>query len=141
MNANFQTVTDGLIEFEVDGQFTIDLTRGYDLKLEVEYPLVFLSRVATKSSLTFDVSGSQKTAKWDASFKYDELDKSISLEGRLTNKDFSFLIKSNIPTIEEVKGKIAWTDETNKTKVTFLFAAKGAKQVQVKPCSRLNILK
>lgn len=122
---------DGLTEVDIDGYLKIDLTRGYDYKFEIEYPLVLLERLITKSSLVINVSGSQKSAKWDGSFKYDQIDSKVSLEGRLTQKDFSFVVKSNIPSIEEVKGKIAWSEEANKTKVTFLFAAKGSKQIQV----------
>ena len=126
----YEVLQDAVVEIKLDASLDIQLTRGFDLKIYFFLPSVNVEPFNIKSSLNAEIAGTQKSGKFVASYADGKKNYNIGLDGKLTEKDFAFIAKTNIGKVTEVKGKVGWSSEQNKTKVNVMLMLNGAKVLQ-----------
>ena len=117
---------------DIDASLDVQLSKGFDLKLYFLIPRLTPQSITLKSALALEIAGPQKSGKFIATLKEgDTLKYSVAVDGKLSDKDFIFTIKTNIGKLNELKGKVSWAaDAANKTKITMALLLNGGKFLQ-----------
>ena len=142
----YKTVQDDKIAIDIDTSLDVQLTRGFDLKIHFLIPELNPVAVDIKAKLAVELSGTQKSGKFTASFVSEATNYSIDFDVKSTGNEVQFLAKTNFGRPGELKGRVGWTVEQNKTSVKFLLMVNGAKFLQgsvafdKKPFTRLLIV-
>jgi hypothetical protein len=126
----YKVEQEGTVITDIDASIDIQLTKGFDLKIHFDFPAVLPEPFDLKASLEAEVAGPQKSAKFTASYVSGAKKYNFLLEGKLSDKELAFLMKSNVGGISEFKAKVGWQTEQNKTKINFLSMLNGAKFLQ-----------
>jgi len=128
----YKVVQDGKIDIDIDASIDIKLTSGFDLKIYFNIPDIIKTPIDIKAALIGDIAGPQKSGKLTASYTEGTVLKySLAVDGKLSDKDFVFMVKTNNPSFSELKGKVTWaTDAGNKTKLTLALILNGGKFLQ-----------
>ena len=128
----YKVIQDGNIDIDIDASIDIKLTSGFDLKIYFNIPDLIKTPIDIKAALVGEIAGPLKSGKFTATYSDGSVVKySVAVEGKVTDKDFVFVVKTNNPNFSEFKGKVTWaTDASNKTKLTLVLMLNSGKFLQ-----------
>ena len=126
----YKILQDGEIDIDINVSLDIQLTKGFDLKIYFHMPKLHQEPFDIKAKLDAEVAGAQKSLKFVASYSDGSNNYNLSVEARVTDKEVTFIAKTNFGKPTEVKGKFGWASEQNRTKINFFLMLNTAKLLQ-----------